>query len=197
MKTSIHIFLLWPIFILLLSATSLSAQTDINTLSAHVTRTTHNVLLAEDAITTGSFHFRYPGQISMIFNEKNDRLLMDGKTYVIVNEGKKNIAKGKVQELFGVLQEVLQSVIRHMPLPAQTIPDIQVKKAGSIIEIVPLMDAKTKRRMPFTSFTLTLAPRSGELTSLRMNEKGENYVQYDLSGQIPNNQIDDTVFNLK
>ena len=48
----------------------------------------------------------------------------------------------------------------------------------------------------FTSFVLTLDNATGRLLSLRMNERGENYTQYDLSSHQPGAAVGDAVFIL-
>ena len=105
-------------------------------------------------------------------------------------------AKGKMQELFGVLQKVLQAVINQSPLPDITeTPDIQVKQEGQTIQIIPTLDAKPQRRSPFTSFTITFEVPY-KLKTIRINEKGENYVLYNLSGHVQNGSFDNAIFRL-
>lgn len=190
-------YIVWQI-LFMLSAAKLVAQPApvITTLSADVTRISHNVLLTEEATSTGHFYYQSPDKICMTFNEYEDMLLMNGTTYTMIENGKKNVAKGKMQELFGVLQKVLQAVINQSPLPDMTeTPDIQVKQEGQTIQIIPILDAKTRRRSPFTSFTITFeAPY--KLKTIRINEKGENYVLYNLSGHVQNGSIDNAIFRL-
>ena len=57
-----------------------------------------------------------------------------------------------------------------------------------------LKNEKEKRRLMFTSFVLTLDNATGRLLSLRMNERGENYTQYDLSSHQPGAAVGDAVF---
>lgn len=153
--------------------------------------------MVKDATAEGHFYFQRPDKICMIFNDRKDMLLMNGTTYVMVEKGKKQVAKGKMQELFGVLQKVLQAVICQTALPDMAgHSDIQVSRQGQVIQIVPTLDAKARKRMPFTSFELTLDARTHKLKTLRINEKGENYVVYDLSGYVQNGSLDSAVFNI-
>ena len=46
----------------------------------------------------------------------------------------------------------------------------------------------------FTSFVVTIDQKAGELRSLRMNEKGKNYTQYDFSNFQLNAPVNDSVF---
>ena len=72
-----------------------------------------------------------------------------------------------------------------------------VEQSGNrcILTVTPLLkNAKEKRRLMFTSFVLTLDNASGRLLSLRMNERGENYTQYELTGHQPGAAVSDIVF---
>lgn len=196
MKKKFYSYLIIPFYLIIFSI-SQSIQAEVKTFSAEVLRTTHNVVKSKDATATGYFYFSYPDKISMIFSSKNDMLLMNQGNYVMVSQGKKNVAKGKVAVLFGALQKVLQSVVCQTSLPkASDLPGIQVKQQGHIIQIIPIMDIKTLRRMPFTSFTLSLDSSTNRLKSLRIHERGENYIQYDLSKCQSNTTLNNTVFTL-
>lgn len=196
MRKSISKYIVWQL-VFVLSTTKVFAQSDVTTFKADVTRTTHNELIVKDVTTEGHFYFQYPDKICMNFGSREDMLLMNGTTYVMVNKGKKNVAKGKVQELFGVLQKVLQSVICQTSLPETNgNSDIQVSQEGQTIRIVPVLDTKIRKRIPVTSFELTLNVRTHKLETLRINEKGKNYVVYNLSGHILNGSLDTAIFNL-
>lgn len=54
-------------------------------------------------------------------NNKKDMLLMDGNTYTLMEDGEKSIAKGKIMELFNVLQNVLQNIISNNPMADVTL----------------------------------------------------------------------------
>lgn len=196
MSRGIYKYIMWQI-VFIFFTTELSAQSGITTLLANVTRTSHNVLIAKDVVTSGHFYFQQPDKICMIFSDNKDMLLMNGSTYIMMENGKKNVAKGKMQELFGTLQKVLQAVVCQTSLPeVAENSTIQVKQEGEIIQITPVLDAKAKRRMPFTSFVITLDVHSHKLKTLRMNERGENYVLYTLSDYAVNSHFNTEVFNV-
>ncbi|HJH70052.1 MAG TPA: hypothetical protein OIM39_02995 [Bacteroidaceae bacterium] len=196
MSKGIYKYIIWQI-VFIFFTTELSAQSGITALLANVTRTSHNELIAKDVVTSGRFYFQYPDKICMIFSENKDMMLMNGSTYIMMENGKRNMAKGKMQELFGMLQKVLQAVVCQTSLPEMTEKStIQVIQEGETIRIIPVLDAKAKRRIPFTSFVITCDTHNHKLKTLRMNGKGENYVLYALSDYVANSSFSTEVFNV-
>lgn len=126
-------------------------------------------------------------------NNKKDMLLMDGNTYTLMEDGEKSIAKGKIMELFNVLQNVLQNIISNNPMADVTLCEAaQIDKNGNTITITPKINAKNKRRIVFTSFVIKFDKNS--LKSIRMNKTGENYTQYDMYDYTTNCNVSDNVF---
>lgn len=117
---------------------------DINTVSAKVIRTEHNALLTKDTTADGYFYYKYPDKMCIRLNDKKDMLLMDGSTYTLMEDGEKSIAKGKIMELFNVLQNVLQNIISNNPMADVTLCEVaQIDKNGNTITITPKINAKT------------------------------------------------------
>ncbi len=166
---------------------------DINTVSAKVIRTEHNALLTKDTTADGYFYYKYPDKMCIRLNDKKDMLLMDGSTYTLMEDGEKSIAKGKIMELFNVLQNVLQNIISNNPMADVTLCEVaQIDKNGNTITITPKINAKNKRRIVFTSFVIKFDKNS--LKSIRMNKTGENYTQYDMYDYTTNCNVSDNVF---
>lgn len=179
------------------SCTSLLAQ-EIRTLTATVVRTKHNTAVTEDFVIKGSFYFKAPDKMCMTFNEGKEMLLMDGKNFILVNDGKNSIAKGKGANHLALLQQVLASILSGREEEIETLEtaDMLVSRQEHTIYIQPVdTSAKAMRRMMFTSFVLTIDPASSQLTGMRMNERGGNYTQYDLSDYLRNETVDDEIFN--
>ena len=170
---------------------------DVQTLSATVTRTRHNVLLAQDEVTRGHFFLKKPGKMCLSFDDNKDMLLMESGTFTLVEQGRRMVAKGRNGQVLGALGSVLRGLFadgNYVPDEAAT---VTVEQSGNrcILTVTPLLkNAKEKRRLMFTSFVLTLDNASGRLLSLRMNERGENYTQYDLTGHQPGAAVSDIVF---
>lgn len=173
---------------------------NMKTMTATATRTKHNAAVADDAVVKGEFYFKNPDKMCMIFNDGKDMLLMDGSVFTMVNNGKKSIAKGETARQF----ESLQVVFKHLMSGKESdntineLADVEITKQNHmcVVTVTPVVsDAKAKRRLMFTSFVLTIDTQSSEFKSLRMNEKGQNYTQYDLSGYVLDGVISDSVFH--
>jgi len=183
--------------IILFHSTFLFAQ-ETQTLTATVTRTKHNTAVTEDLVTKGKFYFSNPDKICMTFDEEKEKLLMDGNNFILINDGKSSVAKGKEANHLELLQSVLQSILTGGDgiIDIHKAENMEITRQDNIIRIAPSTDnAKVKRRMMFTSFTLTLDPGTFQLKSLCMYEKGENYTRYDLSGYKLNEIVNENLFN--
>lgn len=203
------------IFILsaLLICTGLSAQrADIrkaaeryknaNTVITNVTQTRHNTAIAQDMTALGHFYYKKPNCQSMVFQDAKEMLLAVDNTFVMVKDGKQRMAraKGKGNNPF----EVLQSVFRNLlsaddDASLSELADVQLTKQGDIctVTIIPTVtDPKVKRRMMFTSCVATIDLKTAELRSLRINEQGGNYTQYDFSNYLFNAEVSDSVFDV-
>ena len=170
---------------------------DVQTLSATVTRTRHSVLLAQDEVTRGHFFLKKPGKMCLSFDDNKDMLLMESGTFTLVEQGRRTVAKGRNGQVLGALGSVLRGLFADGSYVPDEAATVTVEQSGNrcILTVTPLLkNAKEKRRLMFTSFVLTLDNASGRLLSLRMNERGENYTQYDLSGHQPGVQVVDAVF---
>lgn len=137
----------------------------------------------------------------MTFNEGSEMLLMDDNTFTMVTDGKKNVAKGKGNNQFESLLAVFKNITagEDAAVDLSDMADVEMTKHDNIctLTVIPIVsDEKAKRKMMFTSFVLTIDLKSSELRSLRMNEKGKNYTQYDFSNYVFNGAVSDTVFNL-
>ena len=170
---------------------------DVQTLSATVTRTRHNVVLAQDEVTHGHFYLKKPGKMCLSFDNNKDMLLMEAGTFTLVDKGRKSVAKGRNGQVLGALGAVLRGLFADGAYVSDEAATVTVEQSGNrcILTVTPVLkNAKEKRRLMFTSFVLTVDNASGRLLSLRMNERGENYTQYDLTGHQPGAQVEDAVF---
>lgn len=170
---------------------------DVQTLFATVTRTRHNVLLAQDEVTRGHFFLKKPGKMCLSFDDNKDMLLMESGTFTLVEQGRRTVAKGRNGQVLGALGSVLRGLFADGSYVPDEAATVTVEQSGNrcILTVTPLLkNAKEKRRLMFTSFVLTLDNASGRLLSLRMNERGENYTQYDLTSHQPGAAVSDIVF---
>ncbi|MCD7714356.1 MAG: outer membrane lipoprotein carrier protein LolA [Prevotella sp.] len=198
---------------LLLIATGASAQqTEIrkaakkykaaSTLTADVKLTRHNAAITKDAVSDGHFYYKKPNSLSMVFASK-EMLLATGDTFTMVKGGKQSTTKanGKGNNPFEVLSDVFRNLLSSDDYSKLTdMADVKMKTQGNTctITITPnITDPKLKRRMAYTSCTATIDLKAGELRTLRINEKGENYSQYDFSNYVFNGDVSSKVFDTK
>ncbi len=173
---------------------------NMNTLTATVIQTKHNAAVTQDVASRGYFYFKNPARMCMTFNEGSETLLMDDNTFTMVTDGKKSVAKGKGNNQFESLLAVFKNITagEDAAVDLSDMADVEMTKHDNIctLTVIPIVsDEKAKRKMMFTSFVLTIDLKSSELKSLRMNEKGKNYTQYDFSNYVFNGTVSDSVFN--
>ena len=173
----------------------------IHTLTAAVTQTQHSAAVAADRTARGHFYFKQPARMCITLDEGREILLKDGNIFTRVADGKKSVARGRGANPFETIQIVIET------LTSDTAPDnalaevadVKMTRNGNlcVFTITPTAsDAKSRRRMMFTSFVLTVDLHSRELRSMLLNGKGENYTQYDFSDYAFDAAVSDSVFNL-
>ena len=198
-------------FAFLFSCAALSAQEiDFNsaleryksmkTLKATVVRTKHNVAIADDVVTKGNFYFKQPSKACLTFDNGKDMLVMNGSTFSMVSDGKKSSAQGQGNSQYEAFQTVFKGLLsgEETDVNINDLADVDITKEGNIctLTVTPIVeDAKERRKMMFSSFVLVIDLKSSELKSLRMNERGENYTQYDFSQYVFDGEVSDSVFN--
>lgn len=180
-------------------AQAMASFKDIKSVEANVVRTVHNVMIEKDAKSNGKFYFKKPNKMVLSFDEGKDKLIMDGETFAMVKDGKKNTADGKGNDQLKSLTTFFKSLSEgeESDVELSDIADVDATKKGNlmIVTVTPIVaDAKAKRRQMFTSFVITVDQKAGALKSIRMNEKGQNYTNYDFSNFVMNGSIDDKVF---
>lgn len=174
---------------------------NLTTLSAKVTKTVHNEMVTKDLVTKGDFYFKKPAKMVITTNQGKDKLLTDGENFTIVNNGKANTASGKGNSSLTPLVNAIKSLTSgNIDTDLSDVADVDMEKQGNlmIMTIVPIVkSAAEKRKMLFQSFVITVDSKAGELKSIRLNEKGKNYQQYDFSDFKHDVKIDDAVFKAK
>lgn len=171
---------------------------DVQTLSAAVTRTSHNPALAEDVVTQGAFYLQKPGKMCLTFDNNKDMLLMDGDTFTLVQGGRKAVAKGRNGRVMAGLGTVLRALFAdgaYSPDDESLEVKVEHREGRCVLTLLPrLASEKEKRRLMFQSFELTLDAAASRLVSLRMNGRGGSYTQYDLSDYRSGVSLPDEVF---
>ena len=175
---------------------------NMETLEADVVMTKHNTMVTKDVTSKGKFYFKKPSKMTMSFNDGADMLLMDGQTFTMVKDGKKQTMSGNGNSQLEALKTLLQnfSAGQESEVDLSDIADVDMERNGDlvVITVTPIVtDAKQKRKMMFTSFVVTVNTKKSELKSVRMNEKGENYTEYEFSNFKVNGNVPDAVFVAK
>lgn len=173
------------------------------TLTTNVKQTKHNAALTKDVVTNGHFYYKKPNSQSMVFKESKEMLIATGNTFVMVKDGKQHVAKakGKGNNPFEILQDVFRNLLSADDNAILTdMADVKLEKKGNActITITPTAtNAKVKRRSMFTSCVVTIDLKTAELRSLRINERGNNYTQYDFSNYVFDAKVSNSVFDAR
>ena len=172
---------------------------NMTSLSAPVTQTRHNTMLAADAVSKGMFYFKKPSNVCLTFDGGKDLLLMKGDELVMVQDGKPRSMKAKGNTQLEALKTLLQnfSAGQESDVALEDLADVDVERDGNLMTMTispRITDAKAKRKMLYTSFVVVIDTNAGELKSIRLNEKGSNYTQYDFGKFSVNVPVDDAVF---
>jgi len=170
------------------------------TLEADVVVTKHNTMVSKDVVTKGKFYFKKPSK--MCLRAGADVLLMDGQNFTMVKDGKAQTMNGSGNSQIEALKTLMQnfSAGQESDIDLSEIADVDVENDGSrmTLTITPIVtDPKQKRKQMFSSFVVVIDKQKAELKSVRMNEKGQNYTQYDFSNFKQNGVVDDAVFVAK
>lgn len=172
-------------FALLLTSTLAALQTTAATATAaapakeanmSVKRVVHKNAVKNDAITNGQFTWKRGGTMTMVFSE-TDKLLMEGTTYTLVMNGRKQVANADNSKMLGAMQNVVDNILSGGDGRVNA-PSVVIDHSAGSITISP--DEKLKKaRLLFTSFVITFDAKKGTLKSIRMNSRGKNnYTDY-------------------
>ena len=142
----------------------------------NVTRTRHQAALTTDVVTTGTLTIRKPDYICISTDGGRDQLLMDGTKFTMTMGGKMHETDSQQNPQFDTFQKVLHAVINAQPIPECEDMTVETKNGQRTITITP--STKKKRQM-FTSFVLVIDEKTSAFRQLRMNERADNYINYD------------------
>ena len=142
----------------------------------NVTRTRHQAALTTDAVTTGTLTIRKPDYICISTDGGSDQLLMDGTKFTMTMGGKLHETDSQQNPQFDTFQKVLHAVINAQPIPECEDLTVETKNGQRTITITP--STKKKRQM-FTSIVLVIDEKTSAFRQLRMNERADNYINYD------------------
>ncbi|MBP5195871.1 MAG: outer membrane lipoprotein carrier protein LolA [Bacteroidaceae bacterium] len=154
----------------------------VQTVTAKCQRVRHKKLVAKDEVLQGSFNMSRPDKVNITMDGGKEALDMNGTQFTMTMKGKPHKTSSKTNVQFRTFQAVWESILAGGTDLSKT-SDLEMKKEDGdiLITITPKADAKTAKRMMFTSFLLVIDGKNGEIKSLRMNERGDNYTLYTFS----------------
>ncbi|MBQ9642234.1 MAG: hypothetical protein IJV06_11850 [Bacteroidaceae bacterium] len=160
------------------------------TVTATAVKTTHRTSVAKDDVVSGTLIIQRPNKMNITVNQGKDQLDMTGADFTMTMRGKSHKTSSKKNPLFATFQTVLETIITGGATPANLNDrqDVKIEKqqGNIVLTILPAADSssaqkKASKRQMFTSFVITINTQTSEIRSLRMNEKGQNYTNYDFS----------------
>lgn len=154
----------------------------VQTVTAKCQRVRHKKLVAKDEVLQGSFNMSRPDKVNITMDGGKEALDMNGTQFTMTMKGKPHKTSSKTNVQFRTFQAVWESILAGGTDLSKTSDLEMTREDGDIlITITPKADAKTAKRMMFTSFLLVIDGKNGEIKSLRMNERGDNYTLYTFS----------------
>lgn len=174
---------------------------NLTSVKADVKKTVHNTMVTKDVVTTGTFYFKKPAMMCITTNGGKDQLLTNGESFTIVQNGKPSTANAKGNSSLTPLVNAIKGITQgKADTDLSDVADVDMEREGDlmIMTIAPITkSAAEKRKLMFQSFVITIDTKAGELKSVRLNEKGQNYQLYELSNFKRDVKIDDAVFMVK
>ncbi len=173
----------------------------INSMTASVKKTTHNEMVTNDQVSTGTFYFKKPAKMLISTNGGKDKLVTDGETFTIVQNGKASTASGGGNSALTPLINAIKNITSgNEETDLSDVADVDMERDGDtmVMTIVPITkSAAERRKLIYQSFVIEIDTKAGELRSVRLNGKGKNYEDYEFSNYKMDAVVSDAVFEIK
>lgn len=174
---------------------------NLTSMTAKVTKKVHNEMVTKDVMTNGTFYFKKPAKMCISTNNGKDKLLTDGESFTIVQDGKASTASAKGNSALSPLVTAIKSITSgKSDTDLSDVADVDMERDGDlmIMTIAPIVKkAADRKKMLYQSFVITIDQKAGLLKSVRLNGKGKNYEQYNFSDFKMDAKVDDAVFIAK
>lgn len=174
---------------------------NLTSMTAKVTKKVHNEMVTKDVVTNGTFYFKKPAKMCISTNNGKDKLLTDGETFTIVQDGKATTASAKGNSALTPLVTAIKSITSgESDTDLSDVADVDMERDGDlmIMTVAPIVKkAADRKKMLYQSFVITIDQKAGLLKSVRLNGKGKNYEQYNFSDFKMDAKFDDSVFTAK
>jgi len=173
----------------------------INSMTASVKKTVHNTMLTKDQVTTGTFYFKKPAKLCISTNGGKDKLVTDGETFTIVQDGKATSASGGGNSSLTPLVNAIKGITSgNQDTDLSDVADVDMERDATsmTMTITPITrNAAERRKLVYQSFVIVIDTKAGELRSVRLNGKSGNYELYELSNYKMDAAVADSVFEVK
>ncbi len=174
-----------------------SAQTE--TISCHFRQTKKMSVLAKPVISEGTFYYKKENKICMAYSDPaGDMLLMNDDKFLIVTNGKKNIADAGRNPGLKALRQMLAACM------SGNVQDLVLGGKNTItydlnngLYVITIGLDKKKTRGTIKSIVLSFDPSDLSLSELLMEEFSGDYTRYEFSDKKFNVGIDDNLFNIR
>ena len=170
---------------------------NLTAMTAKVKKTVHNEMVTKDVVTIGTFYFKKPAKMLISTNGGKDKLMTDGETFTLVQDGKASTASGKGNSALTPLVTAIKGITSGQDTDLSDVADVDMERDGDkmIMTIAPIVKkAADRKKMLYQSFVLTIDTKAGELRSVRLNGKGKNWDLYEFSDFNMKAKVDDSVF---
>ena len=170
---------------------------NLTAMTAKVKKTVHNEMVTKDVVTIGTFYFKKPAKMLISTNGGKDKLMTDGETFTLVQDGKASTASGKGNSALTPLVTAIKGITSGQDTDLSDVADVDMEREGDkmIMTIAPIVKkAADRKKMLYQSFVLTIDTKAGELRSVRLNGKGKNWDLYEFSDFNMKAKVDDSVF---
>lgn len=173
---------------------------DASTVKADVKLTRHRAAITTDETISGTYYIKNSSHSqSMIFPKTKEMLIATPTAYTMVKAGKSRVAKakGKGMNPFEVIDEVMKALASNPNATQSSTAKISTSTKGNLatVTVTPkTVSQKSARRMMYSSIELTFDIHAGELRSIRIYERKQDYSHYALSNYKYGETLSDNLF---
>ncbi|MGI6232108.1 MAG: outer membrane lipoprotein carrier protein LolA [Prevotella sp.] len=154
----------------------------VHRVEATTVRTVYSAAKGKSTTARGAFFMTSPDKVNITVNGGKDQLTMNGDIFTVTMRGKKHTTSAKKNVQMAALQQVLCYIMTGGKKGNINRSDISISQSGHFVTVtIKSATSKKKRRQLFSSVILSIDSRNSEIKSMRMNQRGNNYTNYEFS----------------
>lgn len=168
----------------------------VKTIQCNFTQVKHNTMLAQDAESSGTFYFKRPGKLALLYDKPTgDRVVMGQTDFLIVAGGSRSVVKIAANPLFLQMQQVFTACFSGdiTALSSDGVFRCQKRRERYTVEIIP--QSKRARRY-ISKMVLVFSIKDMLLDELRMEEASGNFTLYRFTDKQTNQPVPDSYFDV-